>query len=69
MLSLFLLALPLFFTVADSSNCAHVVGQEVLEDTGGVDLYVNATNSKILNLIIFYIVLLVYRSRIELSCS
>ena len=47
MLSLFFLAFPLFFTVADSSNCAHVVGQEVLEDTGGVNLYLNTTNSKI----------------------
>ena len=41
-----LLAFPLLFTATDCSNCAHVVGQEILEDTGNIEVYVDATNSK-----------------------
>ena len=37
---------PFLFTAASSSNCAHVVGQGLLEDTSGIDLYVDASNSK-----------------------
>ena len=37
---------PFLFTAVSSSNCAHVVGQGLLEDTNGIDLYVDASNSK-----------------------